>query len=400
MYGHWCQRWKNNIDNLLIEECELCYECVNIKNWFESYFCTNSNNIYNCYYCDDCSNISYSIWSVWKKHWKYIILNECFDEKYYLYFLKKLKTDKSFYSDFLKKYKILKDNFIKKYFNWINNINFIWDYVQNCNNSFYSFNNRDCKDIKFCFDSWQEKFCYDLTETLDDEKSYEVQWSAYWNWLLFVSQTWHNSKVLYSQLVFYSNNCFWCVWLKNKEYCILNKQYTKEEYEELVPKIIKHIQKTGEWWEFFPSSISPFWYNETTAQEYYPLSKKESQDYLFNWSNYETPFPKVSKIIPADKLPDNISDIPDDILNWAIECEITKKPFRIIKQELEFYRKHNLPIPKRHPDQRHLDRMALRNPRKLFDRKCDKCSVDMKTTYSPDREELVYCEECYNKEIY
>jgi len=60
-------------------------------------------------------------------------------------------------------------------------------------------------------------------------------------------------------------------------------------------------------------------------------------------------------------------------LNWAIECEITKKPFKIIREELEFYRKHNLPIPRRHPDQRHLDRMKLRNPRKLFMRKCDKC---------------------------
>jgi len=64
------------------------------------------------------------------------------------------------------------------------------------------------------------------------------------------------------------------------------------------------------------------------------------------------PFPRVEKTIPASKLPSDISEIPDDILNWAVECEITKKPFRIIKQELEFYRKHSLPIPKRHPDQR------------------------------------------------
>jgi len=43
--------------------------------------------------------------------------------------------------------------------------------------------------------------------------------------------------------------------------------------------------------------------------------------------------------------------------------------------------------------------MKLRNPRKLYDRKCDKCSIDIKTTYSPERPEIVYCEECYNKEI-
>ncbi|MDD5769846.1 MAG: hypothetical protein PHE25_02670, partial [Candidatus Gracilibacteria bacterium] len=78
----------------------------------------------------------------------------------------------------------------------------------------------------------------------------------------------------------------------------------------------------------------------------------------------------------------------------------TKRPFRIVKLELDFYIKHSLPIPKRHPDQRHLDRMKLRNPRKLFARICDKCGKDIKTTYSPDRKEIVYCEECYNKEVY
>jgi len=86
-------------------------------------------------------------------------------------------------------------------------------------------------------------------------------------------------------------------------------------------------------------------------------------------------------------------------LNWAIECEITKKPFRIIKQELDFYRKHNLPIPKIHPDQRHIERLALRNPRKLFRRICDKCGKDIQTTYAPKRPEIIYCENCYNKEI-
>jgi hypothetical protein len=116
--------------------------------------------------------------------------------------------------------------------------------------------------------------------------------------------------------------------------------------------------------------------------DYYPLKKQEAIDLGFYWLDYEIPFPKVEKIISANKLPNNIKNIPDDILNWAImpdddvgneNLRSLQKPFKIIKQELEFYRKHNLPIPKRHPDRRHLDRMVLRNPRKLYDRKCNKC---------------------------
>ncbi len=230
-----------------------------------------------------------------------------------------------------------------------------------------------------------------------------------------------------------NENCDYINWWWWSKDCYMCNQCDLRKHGKLVPRIIEHMQKTWEWWEFFPSYMSCFWYNETLAQEYFPLSREkvlchpefisgllkgkfpnydsetssewqEKEKFkkweIFNWSDYEAPFPKVEKIIPASKLPENISEIPDDILNWAIECEITKKPFRIIKQELEFYRKHNLPIPRRHPDQRHLDRMKLRNPRKLFDRKCDKCKKEIQTTYAPERSEIVYCENCYNKEIY
>lgn len=108
----------------------------------------------------------------------------------------------------------------------------------------------------------------------------------------------------------------------------------------------------------------------------------------------------MEKTIPADKIPNDITKIPDDILNWAIICEATGKLFRITKQELEFYRKHNLPIPKKHPDERHLDRMALRNPSKLYERKCNQCGTTMPTTYAPERPERVYCEACYTKEVF
>ena len=83
-------------------------------------------------------------------------------------------------------------------------------------------------------------------------------------------------NILYSFHCRNSSNLFACVSLRNKEYCILNKQYTKAEYETLVPKIIEHMKKTGEWGEFFPASISPFGYNETVAQEYFPLTREEA----------------------------------------------------------------------------------------------------------------------------
>jgi len=188
--------------------------------------------------------------------------------------------------------------------------------------------------------------------------------------------------------------------LRRKEYCIFNRQYEKEDYESLAPKIIEHMQKIAEWGEFFPSSDSPFGYNETSAEDYYPLTREEALRRGFNWSDYEPPKPEVKRSIPASALPDNIETVPDDILDWAIGCEVSRKLFRIIKQELDFYRKEHLPVPRRHPDQRHKDRLARRNPRKLWRRNCVRCGKDIQTSYAPDRPETVYCESCYLKEVY
>jgi hypothetical protein len=188
--------------------------------------------------------------------------------------------------------------------------------------------------------------------------------------------------------------------MKPGKYCILNKQYTKEEYESLVSRIIEHMRQTREWGEFFPAGISPFAYNETTAQVYFPLTREEAQARGFGWREETDDAAQVSRVIPAQSLPAGIDAVPDDVLQWAVHCEATGRPFRIVKKELEFYRSHRLPVPHFHPDERHRRRMMLRNPRKLWTRPCMKCGKGMETTYAPERPEVVYCEECYLKEVY
>ncbi|MFA6992635.1 MAG: hypothetical protein WC269_05175, partial [Candidatus Gracilibacteria bacterium] len=100
------------------------------------------------------------------------------------------------------------------------------------------------------------------------------------------------------------------------------------------------------------------------------------------------------------KIPQEIKDVPENVCSEILACEVTGKNYRIIPQELNFYRKLNLPIPKKHPDQRHYDRIAKRNPRKLFDRICDKCGIAITTSYPPESDVKVYCNDCYLKWIY
>ena len=99
----------------------------------------------------------------------------------------------------------------------------------------------------------------------------------------------------------------------------------------------------------------------------------------------------------------------DDILKAIFVCEISGRPYRIIKQELEFYRKHNLPLPRKHPDIRHEERMKLRPGRTLYLRTCDKTGEEMLSVYAPKEALLggtpdylgkVYSEQAYQQEIY
>lgn len=269
---------------------------------------------------------------------------------------------------------------------------------KNCHECFDIKGSEDCKYIAF---SPSSESSYDCTFTAPYGVHFCYQaTSAMGNNLLFAFRCWQTNDSLYCIECEHSNNLFACADMNRAQFCILNKQYSKEEYETLVPKIMKHMVETGEWGKFFDPQLSAFGINETVAQEYFPMTKEEASKKGFYWSDYEAPSPQAAKIVKASQIPDSIFDIPDSILDWAIECEVTGKPFRIIKPELQFLRDNGLPLPRRHPDQRHFDRLATQNPKLLHDRPCDKCAKPIRTTFAPDRPERVFCEECYLKEVY
>ena len=184
-----------------------------------------------------------------------------------------------------------------------------------------------------------------------------------------------------------------------------------------------HFYKYG---EFPPSEFSLFAYNETVAQEYFPLTKEEALKQGYVWKEPEKRNYQIT--IKSQDLPDHIKDVEDLILEQIVGCEHEGKcnencteAFRIISQELNFLRKQNLPLPRLCPNCRHYQRIKQRNPLKLWKRKCqcagtksenqiyantikhehgeNHCDNNFETTYAPERPEIVYCESCYLKEV-
>ena len=179
-----------------------------------------------------------------------------------------------------------------------------------------------------------------------------------------------------------SSNLFGCNGLRKTEYCILNKQYTKEEYEQLVSKIKAKMTNDKEYGEYFPMSLSPHAYNETVAQQFFPLTKEQALAKGYRWRDME----EKQYTIGGDVL------ACEHAGKCAQSCTMA---FKMIPDELAFYEQFKIPHPNLCPNCRHFERLTKRNPLKLWDRNCEKCGAEISTSYAPDRPEMVYCIQCY-----
>lgn len=379
-------------DSIDIEQCYNVFYSQNCKN------CRDSMFLYECIGCEDC------LFSANLRNQKYHIGNKPYSKEGYEKEKAKFMLEISTYAE-LQKMKNKFRDYIKKQ---IHRANIMVNTQDSSGNNLVGTKNcRECfnvtgsEDCKYVWDGFNTKDINDINNTTDMELGYYSTSVGHKSYnIIFSHVAWNGSaNVIYSTVIKSSKNIFGCSNLQGKSYCILNKQYSKVEYNKLMSCIIEHMIKTGEWGRFFPSSLSHFPYTDTMANIFFPLSKDQAVKAGFNWADYKTQAQDV-RTIKAAELPEKTTDIKDDILSHAIECEITGKAFRIIKPELDFYKKNNIPLPHRHPDQRYLERSDLRNPRHLWTRVCAKCSAAINTVYAPDRPETVYCEDCYLKEVY
>jgi hypothetical protein len=178
----------------------------------------------------------------------------------------------------------------------------------------------------------------------------------------------------------------------------LNKRYDPEKYERIRAGIVEELIQAGEYGLFFPPQLAPFAYNESSGQETRPLTKEQALAHGFRWQE-DIPETRGKETMKTEEIPDRIQDTPDSIVDEILACVDCGRNYRLIKMELEMYRKALIPIPRQCPNCRHFDRVRRRGPIELHDRECAKCSKAINTTFAPDRPEIVYCEQCYQQEV-
>jgi len=448
MYSHTVENLKDCLDMIFSNKDELCYDGINLTNCYKCLFCDVCEDSSELIFCKNCTGCSNCFGSINLRNKQYYIFNKLYSKEEYFEKLKEFNL-RSF-EDFQKIKEKVKNFFMenpRKFMQGRKNSDVLGDYIYQSKNAKSVFTCGKVEDSKYCHflryvtNGTTDSYDYTIFGVGAD-LIYECAWCgidisnlkfSFWNY--------GSQNLEYCFGCHSSKNLFGCIGLRNKQYCILNKQYSKEEYESLIPKIKEHmnsmpyIDKKGniyKYGEFFPSELSPFGYNETTAEEYFPLTKEEVQKAGLKWKEREERNYQIT--LKTEDIPDNIKDVPDTITKEIIECsypigstygvrEATNcsTAFKILPNELEFYKKMNIPLPRLCPNCRYSERIKQRNPLKLWKRKCgcageksdnsiykntskhfhenEHCLNEFETTYSPDRKEIVYCEACYNSEV-
>ena len=412
MYSFFILAGKNITDSMCIRtpsewlyECFICSKCYQVKYSDKCLACIDSQFLYDCHDCSDC------FMSTGLRSKKYYFKNKQYTKGEYERILQSYRLDT--FSGVEKAWKEF-DQFVLNYprrhvqnFQSINCTGDMVSHSKNVKKSFVSKKSENCYYVDFASgakDSYDLMLSGELSECYD---SVTVDHSQLNFFGLFSVKS---QDVRYTQHCHNGKHLFGCVGLKNTSYCIFNKQYTKEEYEELVPKIIKHMNEMPyvdknkneyRYGEFYPIELSPFGYNETFATEDMILSKEEAKKKGYSWQdNIQKTTGKETTA--SENIPESIHDIGDSILDEVLACIDCKRNYKIIPNEYLFYKKMKIPIPRRCFYCRHEARFAKCNPFKLWHRKCMKegCENEFETTYAPERPEIVYCEKCYQSEVY
>jgi len=424
---------KDSFDLYLAKKCERCYWTVDSEDSYRLFFSAESSGCTDSAFLFDCRNCQNCFGCVELRNKQYHIFNKPYSKEDYEQKIREL--DIGSFQNFqktLNEFLQFRLTFPRRFARLINTTNVAGD---------------NCVGVKNCY------HCFDLRENVEDGKylthggfgmkdSYDGYGIGICELLYegIDSGVDGGSRELFSVVVYSSSdthycfNCanaaylFGCVGLRKKQYCILNKQYSKEEYETLVPKIIKHMHdmpyrdargREYRYGEFWPVELSPFAYNETIAQEYFPLTKEKALEVGFSWRDADKKEWDVSVL--AKDLPDHIQNTPESIVGERIACLTCGRAYRVLKEEYDFLKKERLPFTRQCPDCRHKVRFENRKPLALWKRQCNctgaasengvykntaehshktaHCPNEFETSYAPYRPEIVYCEQCYQAEV-
>ncbi|MDP2090625.1 MAG: hypothetical protein Q8K30_03415 [Candidatus Gracilibacteria bacterium] len=313
-----------------------------IKNSSDIWFSTNLTGCSNCLFCDNLENVSY------------YVNNKKYEKEEYFKTKEIILRDKS---KFLEYYNNLNNNGINHNSTNVRGNNIIES--DNIENGYFVFNTKNSKNLMYTGsitggENWYD-FAFGGEGNLD---IYGVCSSGFGCSKIYLSRSISSSctNIYYSSNIESCSYLFGCIGLKNKSYCIFNKQFEKVEWENEVCKIFAQMEADGILGDFFPGALNPSYFNDTVAGLLGEFSREDilNKGYLWREEEIKVDIPEGVEVITTKDL-NNYQGF-DSNGNWQINPEILKKVikdekgnyYRIVQMEYDFLMKHGLPLPEMH----------------------------------------------------
>jgi len=400
MYSRGIRNGKDSTDMYFGTSFERCYESINVQEsngilWsqnvtgsVDSAFIYNGRGLINCFGCVNLNN---------KTNY---FLNQPVSPEEYKNKVSEIMGSFQKTEEFKKEFEKLRLSLPMRENNNIKTVNSVGDYLFECKNTHNAFEATNAEDSKYVFSS---KGVRDSVGTIgygtQSEKMLEVVATGRCSNIIGTYGAENSQDILYGFYIRNCKDCIGCDALHHAEYSILNKQYSKEEYERLKAKIIAELTEQNLYGLMIPEELAPFAYNETIAQDNFPLTKEEVLSKGLRWED-DVQKTEGKETLRPEQIPDNIKDVWQEITKEVLRCTKCNRNYRITEQELQFYQKMNIPIPRMCFYCRHRERIVRRGPYKFWNRNCAKCDKGITTNYAPECPEIVYCEKCFQQEVY
>ena len=336
MYVRFADKSRDCMDCTNVIMSELCYECVNIKNCYNLKFSDDCEGCSDSAFLRNCRGMKNSMFCYGLERQEFCLFNQQLTKEQYAEKIKAYRLDsyagvqaaKKAWADFSAQWPTLRHIVL-------NSENCEGESVYNSKNCTDCTTISDCEDCRYVLNSVDVKDSYDFyaygmktalcIDCVTIANCYDLKYCSYFM---------YSNGLEYCESCWSCEDCFGCVGLKKGKFCIFNKQYSEDDYKTTVAKIKEHMMKTGEYGEFFPEKFSLFPYEDTMAQDYFPETAAQTDQQL------------PVGTLNVDQIPEQISQVQSDLPGFVFLCPVTQKPFKFQANEIKFYKKMNLALPR------------------------------------------------------
>lgn len=381
LYSYWTVGARDVIEGFYTTDCELCARCSYVTNCYDCVHLDESANCNECFYSFELKNCSHCLFCSNLNNKEYYVRNQPVSKEEFAKQKAIAERDYVKSCDFLSA--MLRES-PRRAQHTINSEFSVGGHIQNS------------KNIYGGFDIFNSEYGYNVTNgmTFFSAHTYSVGFPTSshiyssvsirdnCSQIFFSSNCWASSQLWYCDNCSQCHDCFACVGLKHKRFCIFNVQYTESEYRKLFSVWREAMLERGEWGLFFPIEHSPFCYDDSAAQDFFPLTREELKN-------------KGWKISPDQETPIPVTKNSDDKF-----CEICDRPYRVIDAELKLYKKFNIPPASECPDCRLTRKLKTRSPYQLDEKICQLCENPVLTNISSSSAKVIWCEPCFIKEVF